>query len=193
MALISKKKLIIVAGPNGSGKTTLAKEVLRNQKIKFLNADEIAAKINPKDVNAVKYTAGKKFLNLVRSELKKKNSFAIESTLSGQFLLDIVKEAKSKKYSVQIIYIFLESSRVSIERIRVRVLKGGHHIPDADVIRRFTRSKNNFWKIYREQADSWQIIYNGEDRPIQVASGSRKLVSILNEELFAQFSKDITK
>lgn len=38
------KKLYIIAGPNGSGKTTLAKELVSEEKITFLNADEIARK-----------------------------------------------------------------------------------------------------------------------------------------------------
>jgi len=42
------KKLYIIAGPNGSGKTTLAKELVKEDKIAFLNADEIAKKRSDK-------------------------------------------------------------------------------------------------------------------------------------------------
>ena len=55
----------MLAGPNGSGKTTLSKDLLKDKKLPFLNADEMAKEMNPEDVAAVKVTAGKKFLKTI--------------------------------------------------------------------------------------------------------------------------------
>ena len=51
--------LYIISGPNGSGKTTLAKELLENEDLEFLNADEIAKNINPSDVSKAYMQAGR--------------------------------------------------------------------------------------------------------------------------------------
>jgi len=78
-----------------------------------------------------------------------------------------------------------------IKRIKARVLNGGHHIPDEDVIRRFYRSKNNFWFKYKDIVDEWAIFYNGEIQFIQVAKSDSKNIEILNEDLYNEFTKEI--
>ncbi|MEI8347093.1 MAG: zeta toxin family protein [Pseudomonadota bacterium] len=186
------KQVIILAGPNGSGKTTLSKDLLPDKKLPFLNADEIAKDMNPNDVAAVRISAGKKFLNAIQNYIKKNKSFALESTLSGQYLVKIIEQLKKKKYAVHIIYIFLENTESAISRVKVRVKKGGHHVPDEDVIRRFYRSKEKFWNIYRPIVDSWEILYNGEDDLSIVATGAAKLINIIDENKFNVFQRDIT-
>lgn len=77
------KELIVLAGSNGSGKTTFAKELLKEHKIQFLNADEIALKFckNGENIEAKRISAGKKFILAIEDVIKRKNSFAVESTL----------------------------------------------------------------------------------------------------------------
>jgi len=122
----------------------------------------------------------KRFDKLVDEE----ESFAVESTL---------KKVRRLGYKITVIYSFLDNPNMAIDRIKVRVEKGGHFIPNEDVIRRFYRSKNNFWKIYRNIANDWSIFYNGEDddRLIPVATGSMDEVNILEEEKFSLFIKDV--
>ncbi|MEZ4888231.1 MAG: hypothetical protein R3E32_26110 [Chitinophagales bacterium] len=64
----------------------------------------------------------------------------VESTLSGNCLLKVVQRVKAQGYQISLVYIFLDSPETCIQRVRARVLKGGHHIPDEDVIRRYYRS-----------------------------------------------------
>jgi len=64
MTTNAKPLLCIISGPNGSGKTTLAKELLENEKLEFLNADEIAKSINPNEVSKAYMQAGREFFTI---------------------------------------------------------------------------------------------------------------------------------
>ena len=100
-------------------------------------------------------------------------SFVLESTLSGNYLMKVIEKANDSGYSVKIVYIFLETPKDCIQRIRIRVTLGGHSIPDEDVIRRYYRSKINFWNDYKNLAKEWVIMYNSVTRiPKRIAIGS---------------------
>ena len=76
-------------------------------------------------------------------------------------------------------------------RIKIRVLNGGHNIPKEDIIRRFYRSKKNFWNIYKNLVDEWNLFYNGNSQYILVAQYSNNDVEIFNENLYNEFIKDL--
>ena len=166
-----KPVLYVFAGANGSGKTTIAKRFTELLKISFINADEIALKITGK-VNTSIISAGKEFISQIQLKLTQKKDFAIESTLSGKTLKTFIKQAKKEGFKIHIFYLFLDKPDINIERIRVRVQSGGHHIPDKDVERRFYRSIHNFWEFYRPLSDHWGIMYNSTERLVHVAYGN---------------------
>jgi len=129
------KQLFIIAGANGSGKSTLASELLVEKKLEFVNADEIARAINPDDMQAVRIQAGKEVFKKIDKMLLQKKSFAIETTLSGNFLVKTINQAKTQGYNTVLIYTFLKNPETCIERIKIRVKE--------DVVRRYYRSKKN--------------------------------------------------
>lgn len=187
------KRLVILAGANGVGKTTLANELLKEFKLKLLNADEIAKSISPgqTDLTKVRIKAGKLLLSQLNSLINQNKSFALESTLSGKYLVKVINGMKSKLYKISIIYLFVDNPDVAIDRIKIRVKKGGHSIPNEDVIRRFGRSKKNFWNIYRKIVNEWTIFYNGAGKLLPVASGKDKYCEVVEEEYFGIFMGDI--
>jgi predicted ABC-type ATPase len=180
-------ELFLIAGANGSGKTTLARELLPDYELDFVNADEIAQELNPGGVDKVRIAAGKEFFNKIDGLVSQRKSFAIETTLSGQYLARFIKDLKEKGYLITLIYIFLDNPEISIARIKVRVRNGGHFVPDQDVQRRFWRGKKNFWNIYKDLADYWEIYYNGEHGFIQVATGELNKKTVIDEKLFELF------
>lgn len=186
-----QEEVIIIAGANGSGKTTFAKSCEKKYPFEFVNADEIALGIGPKDISHSKIEAGKLFFEKISELLKRDQNFIIESTLSGRTLSGMIEQMKKRGYSITIIYIFLESAVTCIERIKERVLKGGHDVPEADVVRRFYRSKKNFWSLYKELADKWHLIYNSEQQFIEFAFGRKGIYTINDEKLFESFIRDI--
>jgi predicted ABC-type ATPase len=186
-----KKELIIVAGANGSGKTTLSKQVMLVRDYDFLNADEIAKKIDNQVDTKIQLQAGRIFFTTLAQWFSEGKSFILESTLSGKYLTKVIEKAKANDYEVTIIYVFLESSQECIERIAVRVRNGGHHIPDEDVIRRFYRSKKNFWNEYRFLVDDWFLYYNGNQDSKKVALSIKNNFVIEEKNLFTLFIKDV--
>jgi len=182
---------IIIAGANGSGKTTFAKLFVAEHPFAFVNADEIAKKIALAEPDNTMIKAGKLFFKQIDTLIAGNKNLIIESTLSGRSLLNLIKRIKDKGYIVRIIYIFLETSDICIERIKERVRKGGHFVPDTDVIRRFHRSKKNFWNFYREEVDEWFLIHNSQQQFVELAFGSRNEFSINDSVLFERFIKDI--
>ncbi|MCL2389215.1 MAG: zeta toxin family protein [Elusimicrobia bacterium] len=187
--------LIIFAGANGVGKTTVSKEFLKNKKdYYFLNADEIAKEISPDDITAVRLSAGKTAINKLDGLIENKKNIAFESTLSSRsYVVKKIEKAKKKEYKIIIVYTFIDNPALCIERIKDRVKKGGHYVPDEDVKRRFARSLYNFWNIYREMADEWFLYYNME-KPLQVANGAgiKVKVSSSSKNLYDNFLKAVS-
>lgn len=187
-----EKYIFIIAGANGSGKTTLARELLPEYGLEFINADEVAREMNPDDMQAVRIQAGKIILRRLDELILRGISFAVETTLSGNFLVKTIKKAKTQGYNVVLIYSFLKSPETCIDRIKVRVSNGGHHIPDEDVMRRYYRSKRNLLYKYCHIVDEWAVYYNGFEGYIIVMKGELGKVEILNEGLYNLFMENIS-
>ncbi len=184
------KILYIIAGANGSGKSTLASELLPSENLAFLNADDVAKEICPNNIESVKIKAGKIVIKKLENLLNSGKSFAIETTLSGKNHIKTIQKAKNLGYQVVLIYSYLDSPILCENRIKIRVLNGGHNIPREDIIRRFHRSKDNFWYLYKNIVDEWNLFYNGTTEYILVAQFANSEIEIFSENLYNKFIKD---
>ncbi len=166
MAPFPDKRIIIIAGPNGAGKTTLARELLPNEANtnNFINADLIAAGLDPLQPERAAFRAGRMMLEMIDACVKKGESFAFETTLSGRSYARMIPRWQELGYWVSLYYLPLPSPEIAIERVRQRVAMGGHHVPDDIIRRRFHASWHNFQSIYRDVVDQWEI-REGSERP----------------------------
>lgn len=187
------KELYIISGANGSGKTTLANIVLKEKDLKFLNADEIAKEISPDAIDKVPITAGKEYIRRLNKYFDDNISFAVESTLSGKNIINVIERARKQNYKIILIYIFLSSCTTCIERVKTRVQNGGHNVKEEDIIRRYYRSIVNFNDIYKDKVDEYMVFYNGyEYVPFLVSYKNKEKCDIMNIEMQNKFN-DILK
>ncbi len=189
------KNVIIVGGPNGSGKTTFASEYLRDSETtEYISADAIAEKLvsRPEDLDSVKLQAGRLFFQEIHRLIETEKDFVVEVTLSGKGFTRIISRLKRAGYTVAIVFIFLKSAETCVARVRNRVRSGGHHVPTEDIIRRFHRSKHNFWHIYRHQVDKWSLFYNSGEHPQEVAFGEGNHFTVRNADFLELFIHDIS-
>jgi len=159
------KKILIIAGPNGAGKTTFATEFLPNEAHCpiFINADLIAAGLNPSRPDLAAIQAGRLMLRMIRDCVKRKEDFAFETTLSGHGYARLIPLWQRDGYLIKLFFLRLPTPEMAIARVRQRVIEGGHNVPEQTVRRRFNSGWNNFNSIYRNLVDEWVIYENSGD------------------------------
>lgn len=185
------REALIVAGPNGAGKTTFAEEYVAAYPRPFLSADAIARRLNPSQPSAARLQAGRIFFEELDALIRSGQDFVVESTLAGRGAGRMLVRLQRAGYTVTIAFVFLASPGACLARVEERVRKGGHDVPAADVVRRYYRSKRNFWSVYRHAADYWSLVYNAGEMFQDVAAGSGGLFDVSDEMLFRQFLHDI--
>jgi predicted ABC-type ATPase len=177
--------LYLFAGSNGAGKTTFARAYLRQLDPipRFLNADEIARGLSPLDPQKLSVKAGKLLLREIHDCIESGISFGLESTLSGTTHAKLLERAKSLGYQIELHYLWIPSPALAIRRIRQRVKMGGHSIPEAEVRRRFARSRANLIQLYGPLADTWQVWDNRNEPPSLILSSESATLSQLESLL----------
>ena len=161
----NEKRILIIAGPNGAGKTMFATEYLPNEANcpTFINADLIAAGLSPFRPHLAAVGAGRLMLNMMRGYVKRGESFAFETTLSGRGYARSIPRWQEQGYRVELFFLRLRTPEIAVARVKQRVLEGGHDVPEPVIRRRFHAGWHNFQTIYRDLVDDWEIYDNSAD------------------------------
>lgn len=181
------KTLYIIAGCNGAGKTTASMTMLPEiwKCREFVNADEIAKGLSPFNPEGVAIEAGRLMLQRIDVLLEGEESFSIETTLSTRSYAKLVERAHAKGFRVQLLFFWLPTPFIAQERVKQRVLEGGHNIPVDVIKRRYVSGISNFFNIYKDVVDSWILVENYSVPRIVVASGGNdNQIKVLNLELY---------
>lgn len=169
------KNLYIISGCNGAGKTTASYTVLPEvlDCKEFVNADEIARGLSPFNPESVAIEAGRLMLQRIEDLLCKEESFSIETTLATKSYINLVRRAQEKGYTVRLLFFWLNSPDLALQRIAERVAKGGHNIPEPIVRRRYVTGISNLFRLFMNEVDSWEIYDNSKYPAIQIARGGK--------------------
>jgi len=187
------KYAVIIAGPNGAGKTTFVSEYLPDSGAEYISADAIAASLvsSPAEFDRIRIRAGRLFLKRIQCLIQAEANLIIEVTLAGRGFRRIIHQLKNTGYSVAIVFLYLRSPEACIARVRNRVMAGGHHVPAEDIVRRFYRSKQNFWYTYKNLVDKWDLFYNSGEHLQEIAAGEGDRITVTNEDCFELFMQDL--
>jgi len=182
----------IIAGPNGAGKTTFALRYLPDAEAcrNFVNADMIAAGLSPLAPDRENIAASRLFLKEIRTFITKRESFSFETTLSGRTYLRLIRNLQADGWQVILFYLWLPSVNFSMERVAERVRHGGHHIPEADIRRRFPRSLSNLMREYVPVCDS-VICLNNTAIPSLIFRRDQDGMEILDETRYQKMLQEI--
>ena len=163
-----RPKYIIVAGVNGSGKSTFYDtypELFIDTK--RINADEIL-KSNGGDWKKMSdnMKAMREVIQLMNQAIENHISFHQETTLSGQGQKKWIEKAKQNGYEVTLLYVGIKDADLAVERVKQRVAKGGHGIPEETIRKRFQQSLKNL-EIIAPLSDRVEL-YDNTDSFISV-------------------------
>lgn len=123
----------------------------------------------------------------MEAQLLADQDIIVETTFSGRTWKNYLKQAYDRGFEITIYFIYLDSADTCVARVRERVRRGGHDVPEQDIRRRFSRSLANFWNTYRKIADHWAIVYNAGGVAVEVGFGYREDFAITDEPLFGRF------
>lgn len=183
--------LYIIAGCNGAGKTTASFTILPEvlQCYEFVNADSIAAGLSPLNPESVSFEAGRIMLNRIRQLVNEGKDFAFETTLATRSYVSLIKEVKKRGYCGTLLYFWLSSPEIAINRVAKRVSQGGHNIPSDVIVRRYYRGIFNLVNLYRNLCDIWMVSDNAELNPKLIASSINRRISIVEKQLWTLISE----
>ena len=181
--------LYIIAGCNGAGKTTASYTILPEilDCREFVNADEIAKGLSPFQPEKVAFESGRIMLNRIKELIVSRVDFAFETTLSTRSYIQTIRKAKSEGFQVTLIYFWLQSKELAIERVRERVKSGGHNIPIDVIERRYDKGILNLFDLYIPEIETILIFDNSEGIPELIAEKiDQNVLTLLNNLKFSR-------
>jgi len=180
-----KPKVIIIAGSNGAGKSTLAPLLVRDKfdLADYVNADTLALGLSAFHPEKVAMQAGRVMLKRLRELASQRESFAFESTLASRSYAPWISELQSEGYTFHLLFLWVRSPDISIERVKERVRLGGHDVPDEIILRRYHRGVRNFLDLYQGLANTW-VVYDNSfiGNPVFIAEGVGGTIKQLHQK-----------
>ena len=180
-------RLYIISGCNGAGKTTASYSLLPEMLncTQFVNSDEFAKGLSPFNPEKASIQASRYMLMKIRYLLKRYQDFAVETTLATRTLLKTVRMAQDAGYTVTLMYFWLKSPELAVERVHARVEAGGHNIPEETIRRRYQVGIDYFFHYYAPVCERWILADNSQIPFRVIAEGTKdEVISIKDEATY---------
>jgi predicted ABC-type ATPase len=134
-------QIYLIGGPNGAGKTTSALSLLGQELagLVFINADMIAAELNPTAPETAAFQAARIMIEQLEHSMAAGIDFVFESTLATRSFFPFLRRCQERGYMVNLLFFWLDSPELALQRVAARVQTGGHNVPEADIRRRYQR------------------------------------------------------
>ena len=154
----------IVAGPNGSGKSSLYGNTdieAFDQSVWIINPDLLTQRIQQVEklpLAEANVQAVVRIEAWLEASIRAHQTVGVETVLSTDKYRRLVLDAKRRQFELRLIFVMLSSPDLNVQRVRLRVSKGGHDVPEAKIRQRWTKSLGQlpwFW----DQADQ-AVIYD---------------------------------
>lgn len=155
-------KYVVIGGVNGAGKSTLYISEPNMWKLPRINTDEIVREFGDWQNVSDVMKAGKIAVKLIEKYFSEKISFNQETTLCGKSIIRNIQRAKELGYTIELHYVGVDSVDIAKERVKKRVSKGGHGIPEKDIEKRYEGSFDNL-KIILNYCDLAVLYDNTEE------------------------------
>lgn len=157
---------LILGGVNGAGKSTLARAILKSPQyrgVPFLNADIFAAELRRERPALGLAAANFAGLRMVAEGqgryLRERRSFISETVLANASYRTLCERAQAAGVRVELAYVAIATVEDALARVRIRVAKGGHDVPEQDIRRRWALSHDNLaW--FAAHADEVRVYDN---------------------------------
>ena len=181
-------RMYIISGCNGSGKTTASYMLLPEllDCSEFVNSDEFAKSLAPFHPESAYVTASRYMLKKLQYLFIRREDFCIETTLATRSLIKMVRRAQDQGYFVTVVYLWLRSPEIAIQRVAARVEAGGHDVPPDVIRRRYYTGLQYFFDIYSPVCDKWMLVDNSDTEFNIVAEGTRKGMTVRDLDLYQQ-------
>lgn len=174
----------IICGPNGAGKTTASLQILKDWLgcDVYCNADEIARGLNPLNPEGSSIQAGRILLSRMDSLMKEGSDLAVETTLASRIFANLIRRAHTLGYTVTLLFFWLNMPSLAVERVRLRVLSGGHNIPEESIRRRYAQGIVNLFDMYIPAVEYWIIVDNSMTPSEIVVEGGRGITTKIHNK-----------
>ena len=195
---LNQPRLWIVAGPNGSGKSSTYDRSDVDEfggSVWIINPDLLtdrlrdAEQLDRQSANLAAVTRIEAWLD---ASIDVHQTIGVETVLSTPKYRRLVDKAKRHGFEVRLIYVFVRSAELQLERIRLRVAKGGHDVPETKVRERRERSFDQLgW--FLAQADAAWIFDNSGAEPRLVGrkqGGTTAISSAMPGELLSRIKSE---
>lgn len=186
-----EKTYTVFAGVNGAGKSTLYRVCNYNKSELRINPDEIVQSFGDWRSQTDQMKAARIAVKKIKDCIEKGVSFNQETTLAGKTMERSIVKAKEQGFRIKVNYVGVANPEIAKERVKQRVMKGGHDIPENLIEKRYYESLENLKRII-PLCDQIQIYDNTNKLVLAAQIKENQLVSVPDIQK-APWIKEIVK